>query len=463
MKSLRALLRTKTLENIMKEARENPLKKTLGAMDLMLMGIGAAIGTGIFVLTGIAAAQHAGPAIAISYALSGLVCIFVGLAYTELASSIPVSGSAYSYTYIVLGEFIAWLVACGLVLGYAVNASTVAAGWSGYFVGILKQGGFEVPYYLTKSPSEGGIINLPAVSIALFTGLLLFHGTRESILINRALVILKLVIIFFFLVIAVPHIKMENYSNFFPFGFDGVLSGAAMIFFAYLGFDAVATTAEECKNPKRDIPIGLIGGLLVCTLIYIVVALTLTGIVNFSTLNNAEPMARALRDNGNNLGSAMIATGAIAGMVAVLLVMMFGQSRIFFAMSRDGLLPAFFCKIHKKHGTPYLNCLFVTLIVCLVAGFMPIHVMGQMCSVGSLFAFAIVSIGVVILRVRRPALHRPFVCPAVFVIAPLAVAGCSYLIYVLMKEVGKPTLVWFAIGTAFYFLYSRKKSHLHKK
>ncbi len=460
---MKSLLRTKSLENVMKEAKQNSLKKTLGSTDLMLMGIGAAIGTGIFVLTGIAAAQHAGPGIAVSYALAGLLCMFVGLAYTELASAVPVSGSAYSYTYIVLGEFVAWLVACGLVLGYAVNASTVAAGWSGYFVGVLHQGGIEIPYYLTRSPSEGGIINLPAVSISLFVGLLLFHGTRESIVINRILVVLKLVIIFVFLVIAVPHIKMENYSNFFPFGAHGVMTGAAMIFFAYLGFDAVATTAEECKNPKRDIPIGMIGGLVVCTVIYIAVALALTGIVNFSTLNNAEPMARALRDNGSNLGSAMIATGAIAGMVAVLLVMMFGQSRIFFAMARDGLLPSFFCKIHKKHGTPYLNCLFVTLIVCLVAGFMPIHVMGQMCSIGSLFAFAIVSVGVVILRVKRPALHRPFICPAVFIVAPLAVSGCAYLIYTLMLEVGKPTMIWFAIGTAIYFLYSRQRSHLHKK
>lgn len=457
---MKSLFRTKSLDGILRDANKAPLKKTLGALDLVLMGIGAAIGTGIFVLTGIAAAQHAGPAIAISYALSGLVCMFVGLAYTELASAIPVSGSAYSYSYIVLGEFVAWLVSCGLVLGYAVNASTVAAGWSGYFVGMMKQAGYDIPYYLTQSPSEGGMINLPAVSIALFAGLMLYHGTKESVVINRVLVALKLVIIFVFLVIAVPHIKVENYANFMPFGFDGVLSGAAMIFFAYLGFDAVATTAEECKNPKRDIPIGLIGGLAICTIIYIAVALALTGIVDYSTLNNAEPMARALRENGSNIGSALIATGAIAGMVAVLLVMMYGQSRIFFAMSRDGLLPEFFSKVHKKHGTPYLNCLFVTFVVCAVAGFMPIHTMGQMSSVGSLFAFAIVSIGVIILRIKRPNLERPFVCPAVYIVAPLAVAGCAYLIYSLMHDAGKPVMIWFGIGTVIYLLYSRRKSHL---
>jgi APA family basic amino acid/polyamine antiporter len=457
---MKSLFRTKSLEGIMRDAKKHSLKKTLGSTDLILMGIGAAIGTGIFVLTGIAAAKHAGPAIAISYALAGLICIFVGLAYTELASAIPVSGSAYTYTYFAMGEFIAWLVACGLVLGYAVNAATVAAGWSGYFVGIMHQAGFDIPYYLVKVPSEGGIINLPAVSISLFVGLILFHGTRESIVINRILVALKLIIIFIFLVIAVPHIKMENYADFAPFGTHGILSGAALIFFAYLGFDAVATTAEECKNPKRDIPVGLIGGLVICTIVYIVVALALTGIVNYQTLDNAEPMARALRENGSNIGSALIATGAIAGMVAVLLVMMFGQSRIFLAMSRDGLLPDFFCKVHKKHGTPYLNCLFVTLIVCLVAGFMPIHVIGQMTSVGSLLAFAVVSLGVMVLRVNKPKLERPFTCPAVFIIAPLAIVGCGYLAYTLLLEVGKPTLVWLAFGTAFYFLYSRRKSHL---
>ncbi len=460
---MKRLFRTKSLENILKEVRENPLKKTLGALDLVLMGIGAAIGTGIFVLTGIAAAEHAGPAIAISYAISGALCIFVGLAYTELASAIPVSGSAYTYSYITLGEFMAWLVACGLVLGYTVNSATVAAGWSGYFVGILKQGGINIPEHLTKVPSEGGLINLPAICISLFVGLLLFHGTRESLMVNRVLVVLKIVIIFVFLVVAVPHIKMENYADFFPFGFNGVLTGAATIFFAYLGFDAVATTAEECRNPKRDIPIGLIGGLVICTMIYVVVALVLTGIVNFSTLNNAEPMARALRDNGSNIGSALVATGAVAGMVAVLLVMMYGQSRIFFAMSRDGLLPDFFCKIHKKHGTPYLNCLFVTAAVCIISGFMPIRTMGEMSSIGSLFAFALVSVGVMVLRIRRPNLKRAFTCPAVFVIAPLAVLGCGYLIYALMLVTAKPVLIWFAFGTAVYFLYSRKRSHLNKK
>jgi len=446
----------------MEEVKKNSLKKSLGALDLVLLGVGGAIGTGIFVLTGVAAAEHAGPAIAISFIISGLVCMFAGLAYTELASTVPIAGSAYTYSYIVFGELVAWLVACGLILEYTVAASTVAAGWSGYFVGMLKQGGVELPEYLTKVPSEGGVINLPAVCIALFVGLLLYSGTRESVIVNRVLVGLKLTIIFVFLVVAVPHIKMENYANFFPFGINGVLTGAGTIFFAYLGFDAVATTAEECRNPKKDIPIGIIGGLTICTLIYAVVAMALTGIVNYSTLNNAEPMARALRDNGSNIGSALVATGAIAGMVTVLLVMMYGQTRIFFAMSRDGLIPAAFSKLHKKYGTPYINCILVAVAVCLISGFTPIRTMGEMSSLGTLVAFCVVSSGVVVLRIQRPDIPRAFHCPAVFVVAPLAVISCGYLIYTLLLESGKPFFIWFAFGLAVYFFYSRKRSPLNK-
>jgi basic amino acid/polyamine antiporter, APA family len=460
---MKSLFRTKSIESILEGAKKNSLKKTLGALDLVLLGIGCTIGTGIFVLTGVAAAEHAGPGIAISYALAGLVCMFAGLAYTELAAMVPVAGSAYTYSYAVMGEFIAWLVACGLVLEYTVAASTVAAGWSGYLVGILKQGGVNLPEVLTKVPSEGGIINLPAVCIALFVGLLLVRGTKESVIVNRVLVGLKLAVIFLFLVIAAPHVKMENYAEFLPFGWHGVMVGAATIFFAYLGFDAVATTAEECKNPKRDLPIGIIGSLSICTLIYIVVALVLTGIVNFSTLDNAEPMARALRENGSNIGSALVATGAVAGMVTVLLVMMYGQSRIFFAMSRDGLIPAIFSKMHPKFSTPYISCIIVTVAVMLISGFTPIRTMGQMSSLGTLFAFCMVAFGVLVLRVKKPNLERTFRCPAVFFVAPMAILSCGYLIYTLLLETGKPFFIWFAIGMVVYFTYSYKKSPLNKK
>ena len=459
---MKSLFRTKTIKSIIAEAEKKSLKKTLGAFDLLLLGIGSTIGTGIFVLTGTAAANFAGPGVALSFAIAGLVCMFAGLAYTELASMVPVSGSAYTYSYAILGEFIAWIVACGLALEYTVAASTVAAGWSGYLTKILQQGGINLPASITSTPSQGGIINLPAFCIAIFIGLLLIRGTKESVVINRILVSLKLGVIFIFMVVAIPHIKIENYAEFMPFGFKGVLMGSSAIFFAYLGFDAVATTAEECKNPKRDLPIGIIGSLLACTIIYIIVSLALTGISHYSTLNNSAPMANALLDNGSNIGSALVSIGAVAGMLTVLLVMMYGQSRILFVMSRDGLIPSVFSKFHKKFETPYASCIFVTIAVALISGFTPIRNMGDMSSLGTLFAFLIVSIGVMVLRVRNPNQERTFRCPAVYLVAPLAVIGCGYLIYQLLLENYKPFLIWYAIAIIVYFAYGFRKSNLAK-
>jgi APA family basic amino acid/polyamine antiporter len=457
---MKALFRTKSIKSIIAEAEKKSLKKTLGAFDLLLLGIGSTIGTGIFVLTGTAAANFAGPGVALSFAISGLVCMFAGLAYTELAAMVPVSGSAYTYSYAILGEFLAWIVACGLALEYTVASSTVAAGWSGYLTKILEQGGIKLPLLLTSSPAQGGIINLPAFCIAFFIGLLLIRGTKESVVVNRILVSLKLGVIFIFMIVAVPHIKMENYAEFMPFGFKGVLMGSSAIFFAYLGFDAIATTAEECKNPKRDLPIGIIGSLLACTLIYILVSLALTGISHYTTLNNSAPMANALLANGSNIGSALVSVGAVAGMLTVLLVMMYGQSRILFAMSRDGLIPSSFCKLHKKYGTPYVSCIFVTFAVALISGFTPIRTMGDMSSLGTLFAFLIVSCGVIVLRLRSPNQERSFKCPAVFVVAPLAIIGCGYLIYQLLLENYKPFLVWYGFAIVIYFLYAYRKSAL---
>jgi APA family basic amino acid/polyamine antiporter len=368
-----------------------------------------------------------------------------------------------------MGEFIAWIVACGLILEYTVASSTVAAGWSGYLVGILQQGGILIPEYLTKAPSQlcsdgtrCAIVNLPAVGIAGFIGILLYIGTKESVIVNRVLVFVKLVVIFIFILVAVPKINFANYQDFMPFGWNGVFGGAAAIFFAYLGFDAVATTAEECKNPKRDLPIGLIGGLLICAVIYVVVSLCLTGIVNYQSLANPQPLAQALRDNGSNIGSALVGTGAIAGMLTVLLVMMYGQSRIFFVISRDGLLPKIFSKIHKKHQTPSYSILIVTISVAIISGFTPIRTMGDMSSLGTLFAFCVVSIGVLILRVKRPKLERSFKCPHVFLIAPLSILGCGYFIIRLLVENYKPFIIWFVIGIIFYAIYGYKNSLIGK-
>ncbi|MFM2200710.1 MAG: hypothetical protein RL769_765, partial [Pseudomonadota bacterium] len=323
MTLLQKLFRTKKLSEIIDKSQNTNLKKTLGAFDLIMIGIGCTIGTGIFVITGVGSAKYAGPAISLSYAIAAVACLFSALAYAELASMVPISGSAYTYTYVVIGEFIAWLVGWGLILEYGIGASTVASGWSGYMTGILKSANINIPEYLTKTPFEGGIINLPALLISLFIGLLLFRGTKESVWLNRLLVFTKMAVIFIFLFIATPMINPANYQNFMPFGFDGVMIGAATVFYAYIGFDAVATTAEECKNPKRDLPIGIIVSLIVCTALYVAVSLVLNGIVNFSTLDNAEPLARALRDNGKNFGSALVATGAIAGITSVLLILVY--------------------------------------------------------------------------------------------------------------------------------------------
>ncbi|MES2677934.1 MAG: amino acid permease [Pseudomonadota bacterium] len=463
------LFRTKNFAETIDNAEHSSLKKSLGAIDLVLLGIGCTIGTGIFVLTGIGAAKYAGPAIALSYLFSAFACAFAALAYAELASMVPASGSAYTYTYVVIGEFVAWLVGWGLILEYGVGAATVASGWSGYMLGILNSGGVHLPEYLTKAPSkleDGSIswaINLPAVFIALFIGCLLIRGTKESVTFNRILVGVKITAIFIFLIVATPMVKTENWIDFMPFGVHGIFMGAATIFFAYIGFDAVATAAEECKNPKRDLPIGIIGSLAISAVLYIAVALVLTGIAHYSLLDSPEPLALALRLNGSNIGSALVAVGAITGMTTVLLVLMYGQSRIFYVMSRDKLIPPFFGKIHSRFSTPYVSAIIVAIGVALTSGLTPIHTLGNMTSLGTLFAFVVVAVGVMVLRKTKPDLKRPFHCPAVYIIAPMAILTCGYLIYNLLSTTGKPFMIWTAIGLVVYFGYSYRNSPLHKK
>ncbi len=462
MNIFQKLFRTKNLAETVNSAEHSSLKKTLGATDLVLLGIGCTIGTGIFVLTGIAAAKYAGPAISLSYLFSAFACAFAALAYAELASMVPASGSAYTYTYVVIGEFIAWLVGWGLVLEYGVGAATVASGWSGYMIGILQAGGVNLPEYLIKTPANGGLINLPAVLIALFIGFLLIRGTKESVIVNRVLVGVKLTAIFIFLIVAVPMIDTKNWADFAPFGINGIFLGAATIFFAYIGFDAVATAAEECKNPKRDVPIGIIGSLAISAVLYFTVAIVLTGIAHYTLLDNSEPLAYALRINGSNIGSALVAIGAITGMTTVLLVLMYGQSRIFYVMSRDKLIPPIFGKIHPRFNTPYVSAMIVAVGVALTAGLTPIHTLGHMTSLGTLFAFIVVAIAVMMLRKSKPDLARPFKCPAVYFVAPMAVLCCGYLIYNLLLETGKPFVIWTIIGLLIYFGYGYRKSPLNK-
>lgn len=456
------IFRTKSINLIKEGAEAKGLKKTLGATDLVLLGIGCIIGTGIFVLTGVAAAKYAGPGIMLSFVLSGLACAFAALAYAELAAMVPVAGSAYTYTYAALGEIIAWIVGWNLILEYSVGSSAVAAGWSGYVVGLLQSAGIVLPKAYTAVPADGGIVNLPAVLIALFLSMLLVRGTKESVTLNKVLVVVKLVAVFIFLALAGPKVNPANWTPLMPYGFSGVAAGAAIIFFAYIGFDAVATAAEECRNPNRDLPIGIVGSLIVCTILYIVVAGVLTGVVPYTELNNAEPVAYALRAIGYNIGSALVGTGAIAGITTVLLVLMYGQTRIFFAMSRDGLIPASICKVHPKYGTPHIITIVAGIAVALIAGFTPIGIIAELTNIGTLFAFVVSAIGVWVLRITRPDLERPFKCPAVSVIAPLAILSCGYLMYNLPHETWIRFFVWSAIGFVVYFLYSYRNSALNK-
>ena len=452
------LFRRKSINELQAAAAASGMLKNLAAVDLLMLGIGAVIGTGIFVLTGVAAAKYAGPAVPLSFILSGLTCALAGLAYAEFASIVPASGSAYTYAYASLGEFIAFIVGWNLILEYTVTSSAVAVGWSGYVVGLFASAGFVLPHELVAAPEEGGVFNLPAVLITLFLSFLLVRGTKESVKLNRILVFVKLAAIFLFLVLAAPHVDVTNWEPFLPFGYSGVVSGAAIVFFAYIGFDAVATTAEECRNAARDLPVGIIGSLFICTLLYAVVAAVLTGVVPYSMLDTAEPVAFALRHIGYNVGSAIVAVGAICGITTVLLVLLYGQSRIFFAMSRDGMVPANVCKIHRRFHTPYRVTILGAIFVSVIAGVFPIGMIAEMANIGTLSAFLIASVGVMVLRKTEPDLKRNFKCPAVWLIAPLAVLSCGYLMANLPLATWHRFGFWILFGLCVYFGYSRAHS-----
>lgn len=454
------LFRKKDIGALRSMAQNSGLTRNLSAFDLVFLGIGSVIGTGIFVLTGVGAALYAGPGISLSFVLASIVCAFAGLAYAEYASMVPVAGSAYAYTYASLGEFLAFIVGWNLILEYTVTCSTVAAGWSGYVVGLLASGGIDLPVAFTKVPEEGGIINVPAILITMFLCILLVRGTKETVMINRILVFVKLAVIVIFFVLAVPNVDPTNWDPFLPYGTQGISAGAAIVFFAYIGFDAVATSAEEAKNPSRDLPIGILGSLGVCAVLYFFVALVLTGVVPYTDLNNAEPVAYALRVIGYPIGSAIVAVGAICGITTVLLVLLYGQARIFFALSRDGMIPAGICKIHKLYRTPYLVTIGGCILVSIIAGFAPIHLIAEMANIGTLSAFFIAGFGVLYLRIKRPDIKRGFKCPAIYFVAPMAMICCGYLMYNLPIHTWIRFVVWCGIGFVVYFGYSYKHSKL---
>ena len=463
------LLKTKSIEQLVGDVEHGSkaLKRTLTAMDLTLLGIGAIIGTGIFVLTGTAAARAAGPAIVLSYVLAGVACGFAALCYAEFAAMIPISGSAYTYAYATLGEIFAWMIGWDLILEYAVGSMTVAVGWSGYFQRILAGFDLHLPIWMMAAPAAaaGAVINLPAVLIVVGIMVLLVVGVRESARFNAAMVAIKLAAVLFFIAVGVTYVKPANWSPFMPYGFPGVMTGAAVVFFAYIGFDAVSTTAEEAKNPSRDLPIGIIASLVVCTILYLAVAAILSGIVpvvqykaDLQFIN--APVGYALALIHKDWAAGLVSAGAVAGITSVLLVMLMSQPRIFFSMSRDQLLPAGVSKVHPRFRTPYITTMITCFIVALVAGFVPIEILGEMTSIGTLFAFVVVSLAVIVLRVKRPDAHRPFRVPFGFVIPVLGVLSCLYLMVSLSVMTWVRFLGWLDVGMVIYWFYGRTHSPL---
>ncbi|OGO92421.1 MAG: amino acid permease [Coxiella sp. RIFCSPHIGHO2_12_FULL_42_15] len=437
------------------------LRRCLNALDLTFLGIGAVIGAGIFVLTGIAAATRAGPAIVISFILSGLTCSFAAMSYAELASSVGGCGSAYSYAYVGLGEFPAWIIGWDLILEYALSVSAVAVGWSEYFDSILKSMGMQVSPLLQNGPLEGGIVNLPAMAIIFIISILLAIGVKSSARFNTFIVFIKLAVIILFVIVASMNMDPKNWHPFFPFGWTGVAGGAALIFFAYIGFDAVSTAAEEVINPQRTLPIGIIASLLVCTLIYIIVAGLLTGMVPYSTLNVSSPISDVLLRFGYRFVAGTVSVGAIAGLTTVILVMYYGLTRVFLAMSRDRLLPDFFASVHPRTQTPVRIILSSGLVMGCISGFIPIKDLAELVNIGTLTAFIVVCLGVMILRRTHPHMYRSFKTPISPLIPILGVAFCLYLTLSLPQETWVRFFVWLLLGCIIYFSYSRKRSKLH--
>lgn len=455
-----SIWRTKPVDQVPDKEESKGLRRSLGAFELTALGVGAIIGTGIFVLTGVAAARFAGPGIIFSFIIAGVGSALAALVYAELASAVPVAGSAYTYTYVAVGELIAWLIGWNLVLEYTVAAGAVSVGWSAYFGNMLQSIGLVLPHWAVASPLAGGLVNLPAIGIALIVTGLLVLGTKESVLINSIVVFVKLAVIALFIAIGVFHVSPANWKPLLPFGPGGVVRGAAIIFFAYIGFDAVSTASEEVRNPQRNLPIGIIASLLISTTLYIVVAIILTGIVRYTGLNTAAPVATALLAAGVAWASGIVSVGALAGLTSVLLVMLYGQSRIFFAMSRDGLLPDVFAKVHPRFKTPFLITTITGLVVAALSGFLPVTVLAEMANIGTLSAFLVVAIGVIVLRRTNPELPRPFRTPFVPYLPVISFLFSLYLMINLPLLTWIRFVIWVTIGFVLYFAYGYRHSRL---
>ncbi len=475
-----SLFRTKPLGELLSDTavEGRSLKKTLRVWDLIALGIGCIIGVGIFVLPGVEAAKHAGPGIILSFAIAGVACACSALCYAELAAMIPVAGSAYTYGYATLGELPGWIIGWDLILEYMVAACLVSIGWSAYFANLfnnlLRPWGMALPAGAVNAPvdwsdtlhrfvSTGAIVNIPAIFIIGLLTFLLIRGIKESSRVNLIIVIVKITVIVFFIVLAVWHIKPANWQPFMPFGFGGVMTAAAIVFLAFVGFDAVSTAAEEAVNPQRDMPIGIMGSLVVATVLYMSVSAIITGVVPYQKLGVPDPVALVLNELNMPWASMIVSLGAIAGITSVLLVLLLGQPRILFAMSRDGLLPPFLAKVHKKYQTPHVTTMLTGLIVAVASALLPIRVVAELCSIGTLFAFIIVCAGVIVLRYSRPDIHRPFRVPLFPVLPAAGALLCAFLMANLPKTAWERFLIWLVIGLAIFFFYGRKHSRLAKK
>ena len=492
-----SLFATKSIAALRADAAatgERSLVRALGPVNLVTLGIGAVIGAGIFVITGQAAALHAGPAVPVSMVLVGVACSFAGLCYAEMASAVPVAGSAYTYAYATMGEFVAWIIGWDLVLEYAAGAATVGVGWSGHFVSLLALFGIHVPMSLAASPTQlcstaqvaagmagchhpglnltGAIINLPAVAIVLLASTVLVVGIRESARVNTVIVLLKVAIVLLVVAVGLSHLNPANWKPFIPkntgewgtYGWSGVLRGAGLVFFAYIGFDSVSTTAQEARNPQRDMPIGILGSLAVCTILYVVVSAVLVGLVPYDQLNLPAPVAYAMERIGAPWWIRVaIDLGAVAGIGSVILVMLLGQSRVFYSMARDGLLGAWAGRVHPRFRTPWLSTIYTGIAVSIATGLLPLQLLGQWVNIGTLLAFVLVSAGVWRLRVRRPELDRPFRTPLVPLVPIMGIVSCFGLMLTLPRDTWIRLVVWLLIGFTIYFGYSRRHSVLQRE